>query len=314
MACAAVLITTSAVLSFRDYFVVWAGNTDLRDHYFDGQFVDLAAAMNQLDDPEGVWILPISALASPHDEAGHHTVEFLYRGQAPFHFLRLDESTVADELSTLTRDRSKVLLVDYKNYLLEEAYNYIDADPKKLVPFILGKHGRQQAQHEFETFDVRIYALPAAGDLSIAGTMVPVSADIGGQLKLTGVSHGVHATDQPEYRELPSGDEAWVVLQWRSIATPDTDYKVALFLLDERDMPDKLLSVFLECDRPEFGSSGSLRGHSLRLILGYRLSRLVSVGLFQRKVFVEIGIIGFEERPYDQSVGSQHWHLFLIKG
>jgi 4-amino-4-deoxy-L-arabinose transferase-like glycosyltransferase len=233
--CVVAVIATSTALTIRDYFFVWAGNPDLRDHYFDGKFVDLAAAMNELDDPDGVWILPISALSSPHDEAGHHTVEFLYRGQAPLHFLRLDEATAAAELSDLLQGASSALLVDHKDYVLEEAYNYIDADPKQLVPFLLGKQGQQLGQYEFDVFDVQVWELPASGKFSIADSLEPVSADFGGQLLLTSVDFGVRGTAEPEADALPSGGEAWVALKWRALTNLDRDYKVAVTLLDTRD-------------------------------------------------------------------------------
>ncbi len=233
--CVFVVLATSTALTVRDYFLVWSGNADLRDHYFDGQFVDLATAMNELDHPQGVWILPISALSSPHDEAGHHTVEFLYRGEAPLHFLRLDEGTAAGELSDLTQGASKALLVDYKNYVLEEAYNYIDADPKQLAPFLLGKQGQQLERYEFDGFDVQVWDLPASSDFSIADSLEPISADFGGQLLLTAVDFGVRGTMEPEGEVLPSGGELWVVLKWRALTHVDRDYKVALTLLDTRD-------------------------------------------------------------------------------
>jgi hypothetical protein len=243
--CLSAILATSATLTVHDYFLVWARNPDLRDHYFDGQFVDLAAAMNRLDRPEGVWILPINALASPHDEPGHHTVEFLYRGEAPFHFLRLDESTVGGDLTTLTAGRDRVMLVDYKNYVLEEAYNYIDADPKRLLPFLLSKVSEEVNTHEFESFDVRVYPLPVNTRFSIAGSWQSVWAEFGGQLQLSGVSLGTRSIGNGQEEALPSGEEAWVVLQWRTLTQPTADYKVAVFLLDQRDrvvgQVDKLL-------------------------------------------------------------------------
>ncbi|MCJ7620792.1 MAG: hypothetical protein MUP64_11315, partial [Anaerolineae bacterium] len=192
-------------------------------------------AMNRLDRPEGVWILPLNALASPHDEPGHHTVEFLYRGEAPFHFLRLDESTVAGDLTTLTTGRDRVMLVDYKNYVLEEAYNYIDADPKQLLPFLLSKESEEVNREEFESFDVRVYPLVANTTFSIADSWHSISTDFGGQLQLSGVSLGARSTGNGQGEAVPSGGEAWVVLQWRTLTQPAADYKVAIFLLDQRD-------------------------------------------------------------------------------
>jgi 4-amino-4-deoxy-L-arabinose transferase-like glycosyltransferase len=239
------VLLASAVLTVRDYFVVWAGYPELREDYFDGQFVDLAAAMNELDEPGAVWLLPISSLASPHDEPGHHTVEFLYRGMAPFYFLNLDESAVATELSTLTRGHDRALLVDYKNYVLENAYDFIDADPKRLAPFLLGKYGREAEQYSFESFDIRAYTLPANADFSVAESPEPLRANFGGQLLLTAADFGVRSAREPGQRVLPSGGEAWVVLQWRALTEPSADYSVAVYLLDQRDrvvgQADKLL-------------------------------------------------------------------------
>jgi 4-amino-4-deoxy-L-arabinose transferase-like glycosyltransferase len=234
------LLVAVAFLSYHDYFVTWAGNSDLRDQYFDGQFLDVATAMDQLDDPEAVWILPISALASPHDEPGHHTIEFMYRGQAPFHFLRLDEATVAEELSHLSRGHARALVLDYKDYLLEEAYNYIDADPKRLVPFLLIKYGQQVERRVFDGFDVLIYELPDSLDFTIASSFEPASVNFGAQMMLSGVDYGgcsrqaTSTTTEVEGRVLPSGKYAWVVLRWQSLADLSPDYKVALHLLDER--------------------------------------------------------------------------------
>jgi len=235
------LLVSAAILTYRDYFVAWAGNDDLRDHYFDGQFLDVATAMSQLDDAKGVWILPISALASPHDEAGHHTIEFIYRGEAPFHFLRLDEATVAEKLSRLSRGHERALVVEYKNYAIQQAYNYIDADPKRLVPFLLGKYGQQLERREYDSFDVLIYELPEIPDFTIADTLVSVSANFGGQMLLTGVEYGgpsqhvASSATEVERRTVPSGDYTWVVLRWQALNDLPTDYKVALYLLDERE-------------------------------------------------------------------------------
>jgi 4-amino-4-deoxy-L-arabinose transferase-like glycosyltransferase len=243
--CLATVLAASATLTVHDYFLVWASNPDLRDQYFDGQFVDLAAAMNRLDQPDGVWILPLNALASPHDEPGHHTVEFLYRGEAPFHFLRLDESTVSGDLTTLTFGRDRLMLVDYKNYTLEEAYNYIDADPKRLLPFLLSRVSEEVNMHEFESFDVRVYPLPANTTFSIADSWQGVSADFGGQLQLSGVSLGGRDAGNGIAEVLASGEQAWVVLKWSTLGEPAADYKVGLYLLDQRGrvlgQVDKLL-------------------------------------------------------------------------
>jgi len=128
---------------------------------------------------------------------------------------------------------------------LEEAYNFIDADPKRLAPFLLGKYGEEVEQHSFESFDIRAYALSENADFSIADSLEPLWANFESQLLLTAADFGVGATAGTGQSPLPSGGEAWVVLQWRSLAELPTDYSVALYLLDQRDrvvgQADKLL-------------------------------------------------------------------------
>jgi len=131
--------------------------------------------MNEWDEGEGVWVLPISTLA--HPETGHYVVEFLYRGRASYHFIRMDESTAAEELSLLCQGRRQVWLTEWLEPILREAYYYY-ADPKGLASFLFNKYGRLVEEREFVGFDVETYELPASPYFAIADSFEPLSINL----------------------------------------------------------------------------------------------------------------------------------------
>jgi len=234
------LLICATIFTYHDYFISWAGYEHLRDQWFYGGFTDLATTMNELDDPDGVWMLPIYSASSLYGEPGHYVVDFLYRSTAPYHFVALDEETVAQELTRISRGRDRALVVQYKDYTLEKAYEYIDADPKGLLPFLLGKYGQLLARSEFDSFDVLVYDLPEIPRFAIAESFEPLFVNFGNQIALTGVAYGgsseqgVSTSTEVEQAILPSGRNAWVVLQWEALAAPSRTYKVAVYLLDSQ--------------------------------------------------------------------------------
>jgi len=234
----AFLLVFTAILTYRDYFVIWANKDGLRRYYFDGKFADAAAAMNRQTDPDAVWILPLNAQASPYSEPGHYVVRFLYRGQAPLHFLRLDEGTAAEELTAVCQQRKSALVLDWKDYDLARPWAFIDSDPKRLLAFLLGKYGRLSARQEFQDFDVAVYDLPETADFAIADYFEPFSSSFGNQIALKGVAYGgspqkeLSTTGEVERDMLPSGENAWVVLLWEALLAPSSNYKVGVSLVD----------------------------------------------------------------------------------
>lgn len=234
----AFLLVFTTVLTYRDYFVTWANKDGLRRHYFDGKFADAAAAMNDYADPDAAWILPLNPQASPYSEPGHYVVRLLYQAQAPFHFLRLDEETAAEELTTICQRRTSTLVLDWKDYDLARPWAFIDSDPKRLLPFLFSKYGQLSARQEFQGFDVLVYELPETPDFEIAESFEPFCSNFGNQIALKGVAYGGSPEKQPsisagvEQAMLPSGNNAWVVLQWEALTAPSSNYKVGVSLLD----------------------------------------------------------------------------------
>ena len=237
-----------AFYTYRDYF------TPTTDEYalwraFDGRFVEMASVMTSLDEPESVWILPLT----PYDAQGppYSVIDFLHQGTAPCRYLHLQESTVGRDLSVFCAGASRAMVIEGRdNRLAVDAY----ADAKGTISFLLNKYGRLLETHTYgtlEAFQVSIYELPGQTSFSIADSFRPIGAPFGEELKLVEAAMGgssqepTSTSDEVNGQELPSGKNAWVVLRWEATGAPDRDYKVGVAIVDERrrrmGQTDKLL-------------------------------------------------------------------------
>lgn len=244
----AITLLLTAATTYRDYFMVWDTREDLREGY-DGSFTVAAAVMNQTQVPDSLWILPMTPFV-PSGYGGDH-FDFLYHGSAPYHSVSLHAAAAPNELSTVCKGRRKALVIDWKGYVLEEAYNAMAADPKGLIPFLFEKYGRELDRRSYEGFDVLTYQLPKSPSFSIAENFTPLTVSFDHELLLTGMAFGgssLRDTSTPEevqQTELPSGKSGWVVLRWQALTAPMGNYKVTVYLQDQgghmAGQTDKLL-------------------------------------------------------------------------
>ena len=234
LALAPLLFATAT--TYQDYFVAWDTREDLRWGY-DGAYTEAATVMNQTQVPDSVWILPVTAYVPSGYGADHF--DFLYHGDVPYYSLSLDEATAPDELSEASRSRRRALVLDWKGYDLEKAYTAMSADPKRLLPFLLEKYGRELSRKSYEAFDLATYELPESSAFLIADRLEPAAVSFGDELMLTGMNFGgssladTSTPQEVDRRSLPAGKSAWVVLRWRATRAPSRDYKVAVYLEDE---------------------------------------------------------------------------------
>ncbi len=230
-----VLFLMVALLTYRDYFTAWA--REELPPAFDVAFVEASEVMNAMTEPRGTWILPLSSLADPGSV--HYTVEFLYTGSAPHHFLRGDEATVAQELTRITQERAAAWLIRWDASVLGGAYLY-HSDPKGVLSFLLDKHAEEIDTKEFHAFDVASYRLPDAPRFAIADSFRPLNVNFNNQVILRGIDFGPSykgtASISPDTATPPvhSGEDTWVTLQWEALTPLSTDYKAAVYLLDGR--------------------------------------------------------------------------------
>jgi len=229
----AALFLWTATLTFRDFFNTWEPSAKLQP-----LFVETSEVMNQLDTPHAVWILPVNPIGSPC--ATNPTIEYLHRGQTPHWYVNLEQRTVAKDLATICNGRAKALLLDWTPYAPVEARFSAFGDPKRIVPFLLGKYGRKLQELSFANVYVLIYQLPAQPSFSIADDFEPANVRFGRDLRLVAVAMGgssQNPTSTPEEvnsPELPSGRNGWVVLRWKAESVPSQDYKVGVYLVDQR--------------------------------------------------------------------------------
>lgn len=230
-----VLFFLVALSTYIDYFSVW-GREEL-PAAFDMAFVEVAEVMNSLAERGGVWILPLTSLADPGSV--HYTVEFLYGGDAPHHYLLTDEDTVAQELTTITQGHDEARVIEWDESVLGGAYLY-HADPKGILSFLLRKYGEELDRKEFRAFDVVSYQLSPVPDFSIARSYLPLDVNFENQVALTGAAYGgssqgtTSVPDEVQAQFLPSGKDAWVALQWEALTPLANDYKAAVYLVDGR--------------------------------------------------------------------------------
>lgn len=238
----------TAATAYGDYFIAWDTRLDLRQGY-DAGYVAAAQIMNETDVPDSIWILPHTRFVPSGFGADH--IDFLYDGAAPYYGVSLDETTAPDELSRICQARSKALVIDWKGYVLDKAYEAMAADPKRLIPFLFQKYGSELNRRSYESFDVVTYRLPKNSSFTIADSFQPVEVDFGGELMVVGAAWGGSSsgsTSTPEEvatKELPAGKSGWVALRWRALRPAGANYKVSVYLQDQgghvAGQADKLL-------------------------------------------------------------------------
>ncbi|MGB5931540.1 MAG: glycosyltransferase family 39 protein, partial [Anaerolineae bacterium] len=247
------LLVLTAFFNCRDYFVPWQERPELR-RGLDGIFVDTAELMNARTILEAVWVLPVTPVAEA--DYRQDTIDFLYQGPTPYHFLLLDEATAPSELTQICERKRRVLLTDWQDYILEEAYLAAFGDPKGLLSFLLQKYGRELEREAFEGFDLVTYELPPSLDFAITRSFESLFVNYGDEIVLVGVAYGgssLEATSRPEEvkeKVLPSGESAWVTLRWQALRQASKDYRVGVYLVDEEghlvgQMDKLLLSNYL---------------------------------------------------------------------
>jgi hypothetical protein len=223
----------SASLSFRDYFAPQVTEIELAKA-FDPRFVEIASAMNDLDAGGAVWVIPVG----PHDEQrmAYFVVDFLYQGQAPYRYLRLDENSLADQLTEACQGAQRALLLQRSEDGLAQPWHEPYADNRGLLSFLLDKPGRKVDVLHFGGFDVVEYEIPDRVAFSFPSELHFLDVDLVQGLRLTGAAFGFDG-------EASSG--AWAALQCQVEDVPDMDYAVQVAVTGEGGQPvaraDRLL-------------------------------------------------------------------------
>jgi 4-amino-4-deoxy-L-arabinose transferase-like glycosyltransferase len=204
------LATLTGLTTARDYFTIWAAQEDVF-YAFSGEAAGAARLMRQLgNDPERVFLLPYNFRLAP--DYANRTVDFLYQGRAPYHFVRVEEASLPAGLPALLGSAREAVL------FLWRGGEHGDADPKELLPFLLSRAGPKVEETLAPGYRLLRYRLeqPLPADL-FAGKR-PANVRVGEQLLLRGWSAG------PE----PSDGRFWAAFLWETLARPPGDWSVSL--------------------------------------------------------------------------------------
>lgn len=224
------LLSYTCYSVYRDYFTIWAQRDEVY-WAFDGQITELAHRINEEDDPEVVYIFPVNyGFKNLYLDYRDYTLDYLYQGKAPYHYLIVDDESLLPDLTAICRGKSKVRFIVWTHG------SHIDADPRDLLTFIFEKHGEKVGEEAFRGYKILTYRLPSP---EVAFTLpqdpIPTQAVFGDRLILEGYAHGpTFYEGRTAQADTPSGEETWLLLRWQAKEPMSENYNVSITLRDQK--------------------------------------------------------------------------------
>jgi len=199
------------LVTARDYFVRWPKLPELYMAY-DVYAVELAEQMEAETDPTTAYLIPMDLRAG--HEARHYTLDFLYRGDVPYYYLPVDETTVAEGLTGAAAGHTTLRVVRWRQD------KHAAADEREVVTFLLATTARLVGEETYPVYRIETWALPSAHTrFALPPIEREVGVAFGGVLRL-------EAADVSTV-----GETVAVALRWAPLAAMDADYKVSLRLV-----------------------------------------------------------------------------------
>ncbi|MBU1878068.1 MAG: hypothetical protein KJ734_03870, partial [Chloroflexi bacterium] len=228
-----IALVVITAINARDYFTVWATS---EENYlaFDGHNVELAEYLNRLPADDRAYLLLIPAGYPSYIEGQPHrhlTIDFLYRGSAPHVYVPVSEAATPAQIAAVCRERRSPVAIEWTTR------EFLDADPKGLVRYLLGKYGVRTAIEPGHGWAASFFEVPNPPEtFTIAETLHPRADNFGYQVALTGAAVGatVGAAGGPDVltTTVPSGGNVWVAARWSKTAPVDADYSAFYYLRD----------------------------------------------------------------------------------
>jgi len=201
------------LVTARDYFSRWARLPELYMTY-DLYALELVELITSERDPSAAFVIPMDLRAG--HEARHYTLDFLYRGDTPYYYLPVDETTVANQLTEIADGRKTLRVVRW----LQD--KHAAADEREVVTFLLASAGLLTDVETYPVFRVETWAMPSAHtSFALPTPDREVGVTFGDKLGLEAADLSVR------------GDVVAVALRWAPMAAMDADYKASLRLVDE---------------------------------------------------------------------------------
>jgi 4-amino-4-deoxy-L-arabinose transferase-like glycosyltransferase len=199
------------LVTVRDYFIRWAGQPELYMAY-DVYAVELVTQIEAETDPSVIYIIPMDLRAG--HEARHYTLDFLYRGDIPYYYLPVDETTAAARLTQAAAGHQTLRVV---RWLRDK---HAAADEREVVTFLLATTAQLVEEKTYPAYRIETWVLPSAHTtFELPLIKREVGATFSGKLRLEAAN--VSAV----------GETVAVALRWAPLAAMDVDYKASLRLV-----------------------------------------------------------------------------------
>lgn len=224
----------SAVGGVGGYFQAWQ-NPDRFRLAFLPDYVQLGQQLSRHGDADAAWILPLSRAYFPPSYS-FYTVSFFYTGEAGYAEVLVDAEAAPAQLNAAAQGRGRFYLIRPAAMQATIQAEYLLGDPKKLLPFLLRKHGTYVSTHEAPEVPVPydVYALPPHADFALVNEWIAQSTVFDGRVKLVGADYGgIPDVAGVGERATTAGAPLWAVLQWQALEPIDLDLKVKLVLKDQ---------------------------------------------------------------------------------
>ncbi|MGC9335906.1 MAG: glycosyltransferase family 39 protein, partial [Anaerolineae bacterium] len=157
--------------TWHSYFHDWLPRDEVYYAYY-AHMADLAEQINRDTGAETVYLFPVN-----YDRRGEayqeYPLELLHRGPVPFHYIIVDETTVARDLTAFCAGKRRIQLVVWTHG------EHIDADPRQVLPFLLTRYGREVEERAFRGYRIVTYELSSAGVEFALPELAPSPADFG---------------------------------------------------------------------------------------------------------------------------------------
>ena len=225
------LILVQGVVTYRSFFVQWAG-TPAYYRAYQAEWADAARVLNaQQTDEDVVYILPYP-WQNEHSSDVHYGFEYLYQGAAPAHILStITPHNLAQKVETaLSAEESftTVSFVDWNNELFGG-----DARSEEHTITLLGKYGRYLRSDEYGSFQIHTFRdVSLDRPWTLYDRLQPLTIHYDKGISLQGLALGQAEGQLSSNGKFLVEDarSLWVALKWQTAPGLEIDFAISMRL------------------------------------------------------------------------------------
>jgi 4-amino-4-deoxy-L-arabinose transferase-like glycosyltransferase len=216
------LVLVEGARTVRDYFVRWAGETDL---YYTYQEDVWLLGQRIAATPGGIGVVPVDPTMLP--DFAEHSLQYGFPG-TPILQIQVRAGEIARWLEEQLGAAAGARVVTPIWHEGPEA----GADAQELLAFYLAREGSLESREALRGFDLLTFSLEQPPQFQAAGNRASLGHDFSSTLQLTEVQWGAaHPNPDRSAAAVAAGTRLWAILTWR-LEQPAPDLTVTLDLVD----------------------------------------------------------------------------------